>query len=202
MSRSIVGSGSNLAAYTMIKDDLLDRGWGNNWVLDMIAGLGSSVVSVAFMNPIDVLRTRRYAATAASSTNTLTPSFPSIIINIIKNEGLLAFYKGVSMHFLRIGPHFVLSFVFLGIFKRSLLDYYGYKDTKDSFAKFDVDKDGVLNKNELEQVLKIAFPLSSQLEMKNQVLQTIESENVKVKQYHEILKHIKKIKNEEVSITL
>jgi Mitochondrial carrier protein len=35
-------------------------------------------------------------------------------------EGMKAFYKGFLTHFLRIGPHFCLTFVFLGVLKRNL----------------------------------------------------------------------------------
>jgi solute carrier family 25 protein 34/35 len=34
----------------------------------------------------------------------------------------MAFYKGFSTHFMRIGPHFTLTFVFLGMLKRQLIE--------------------------------------------------------------------------------
>jgi hypothetical protein len=57
----VVGSGTNLAAYSMIKEYLiLKKNWADDWTLDMVAGLGSGIVSCLCMNPIDVIRTRYY----------------------------------------------------------------------------------------------------------------------------------------------
>jgi hypothetical protein len=35
--------------------------------------------------------------------------------SILASEGPLAFWKGFSGHFMRTGPHYVVSFVFIGI---------------------------------------------------------------------------------------
>jgi hypothetical protein len=46
MSRSILGSGSNLATYSLLKEYLsLKRGWADNAWLDSVCGLASGVVS-------------------------------------------------------------------------------------------------------------------------------------------------------------
>lgn len=46
MGRSIVGSGSNLAAYSMMKEYLMvNRNWDDNVMLDMVSGLASGVIS-------------------------------------------------------------------------------------------------------------------------------------------------------------
>lgn len=42
--------------------------------------------------------------------------------HILVTEGPLAFYKGFSTHFMRIGPHFTLTFVFLGMLKRQIIE--------------------------------------------------------------------------------
>jgi len=56
MFRSSIGSGSNLASYSLIKEFLQVKfGWCENVQTDMVAGLGSGIVSCAAMNPIDVL---------------------------------------------------------------------------------------------------------------------------------------------------
>lgn len=47
VGRSIVGSGTNLASFTMAKEYLmLERGWRDSKGLDIICGLASAVVSV------------------------------------------------------------------------------------------------------------------------------------------------------------
>ncbi|KAJ3049388.1 hypothetical protein HK097_009615 [Rhizophlyctis rosea] len=155
MGRSIAGSGSNLAAYSMMKEYLItQRDWVDNAWLDMVAGLTSGVVSCLAMNPIDVVRTRYYNQPYEKGKGVLYSGAGDAVAKIVKNEGFTAFYKGITTHFLRIGPHFCLTFVFLGILRRTIVDFYGYLDRRDSFDVFDVDHNGVLDPEEIRHVLE------------------------------------------------
>ncbi|KAI8836795.1 mitochondrial carrier domain-containing protein [Chytriomyces cf. hyalinus JEL632] len=107
MARSFVGSGVNLTTYSMMKEYLiLKRNWKDDWVLDMVAGLGSGIASCIAMNPIDVVRTRYYNQPYVNGKGTLYSSGTDAIKHIVQHEGPSAFYKGFTTHFLRIGPHF------------------------------------------------------------------------------------------------
>ncbi|KAJ3085368.1 hypothetical protein HK102_000067 [Quaeritorhiza haematococci] len=151
MSRSVVGSGTNLASFTMMKEYLiLKAGWKDGWGLDVVAGFGSSIVSVLFMNPIDVTRTRYYNQPYENGKGRLYKNGFDAVRKIFGNEGPRAFYKGLTTHFLRIGPHFCFTFLFLGIFRRHLQHVYDYLDLRDSFATFDTDGDGTLSPREVE----------------------------------------------------
>ena len=48
----------------------------------------------------------------------------------------------------------LVTFVFLGILRRTLVDFYGYLDRRDSFDVFDVDHNGVLDAEEIRYVLE------------------------------------------------
>ncbi|KAJ3394052.1 hypothetical protein HDU92_007275 [Lobulomyces angularis] len=159
MCRSVVGSGTNLASFTMMKEYLmLNQGWRDSKTLDIVCGLGSAVISVMFMNPIDVVRTRYYNQPYDSnSKGKLYSSGFDAITKIAKAEGPTAFYKGLVTHFFRIGPHFCFTFLFLGILRRQLNEYYGYLDRKDSFLFFDANNDGALNLSECENLLNGVF---------------------------------------------
>ncbi|KAJ3400552.1 hypothetical protein CcCBS67573_g01657 [Chytriomyces confervae] len=75
MARSFVGSGVNLTTYSMMKEYLiLKRNWKDDWVLDMVAGLGSGIASCIAMNPIDVVRTRYYNQPYVNGKGTLYSS--------------------------------------------------------------------------------------------------------------------------------
>ncbi|TPX32135.1 hypothetical protein SmJEL517_g04724 [Synchytrium microbalum] len=159
MGRSVVGSGSNLASYSMIKEWLQrERGWADSAWTDMAAGLASGVVSCLFMSPIDVTRTRYYNQPYVDGKGTIYTSGFDAVKKIFAQEGPGAFYKGLITQFLRIGPHFCLTFVFLGIFRRSLLDRYDNQDLKESFATFDSDGDNFLNVPELSNALQTVIP--------------------------------------------
>ena len=41
-------------------------------------------------------------------------------MKIFRIEGPLAFYKGATAHFLRVGPHTCLTFVFIGRLRRAV----------------------------------------------------------------------------------
>ncbi|KAI8906655.1 mitochondrial carrier domain-containing protein [Powellomyces hirtus] len=111
MGRSVFGSGSNLAAYSMMKDYLItERKWKDNAWLDMVCGMASGVVSCICMNPIDVTRTRYYNQPYENGKGVLYSNGFDAIKKIAKNEGPTAFYKGFITHFFRIGPHFCREF--------------------------------------------------------------------------------------------
>lgn len=58
------------------------------------------------MNPLDVVRTRFYNQTYVNNIGTTYKTVGDAITTIAKNEGPQAFYKGLTTHFLRMGPHF------------------------------------------------------------------------------------------------
>lgn len=159
MGRSVIGSGTNLSSYSMIKEWLLvRRGWDDSWVLDMIAGLGSGVVACVFMNPVDVVRTRYYNQPYVNGKGVDFSSGVDAASKIFRNEGASAFYQGLFTHFLRIGPHFCLTFVFLGVFRRQLLGVYGLLDMRDSFKSLDKDGDGVLGSSDISNAIRRVIP--------------------------------------------
>ncbi|KAI9343726.1 mitochondrial carrier domain-containing protein [Zopfochytrium polystomum] len=159
MGRSVVGSGTNLSSYSLIKEYLIvQRRWQDSWVMDMIAGLGSGVVACVFMNPIDVVRTRYYNQPYENGKGLFYSSGFDAAVKITRNEGMAGFYKGLFTHFLRIGPHFCLTFVFLGVFRRQLLHAYEFLDMRDSFKSFDKNGDGKLDSDELSSVIRQVIP--------------------------------------------
>lgn len=107
MGRSVVGSGANLASFSMLKEYLVvERKWKDNAFADMVAGLSSGIVSCFFMNPLDVIRTRFYNQPYVNGKGELYSTGLDAVQKIYKYEGPKAFYKGFFTHFLRIGPHF------------------------------------------------------------------------------------------------
>ncbi|KAF9081454.1 Mitochondrial oxaloacetate carrier protein [Mortierella sp. GBA35] len=119
IARSMLGSAANLTTYSLLKDHARNN-WGaeDGIMLDMVSSLASAFVSVVVMNPMDVVRIRLYNRSSQSSSQTTMQS----VRHILTTEGPLAFYKGFSTHFLRIGPHFTLTFVFLGMLKRQIIE--------------------------------------------------------------------------------
>jgi solute carrier family 25 protein 34/35 len=74
------------------------------------------------MNPFDVASTRMYNQKTDTNKNVgaLYRNGFDCIRKIIRVEGLSALYKGFQAHYLRIGPHTILTFVFLEQLKKFL----------------------------------------------------------------------------------
>jgi len=54
-----------------------------------------------------------------------------VLLKVVKNEGIFALWKGFTPYYARLGPHTVLTFIFLeqmnGWYKRSILGIEGAK---------------------------------------------------------------------------
>jgi solute carrier family 25 protein 34/35 len=75
---------------------------------------------VACINPVDVVRTRLYSQPLdAHGSGVLYASAVDCARQVLRVEGPFAFYKGVTAHFMRVGPQVVLTFVFIASLKRA-----------------------------------------------------------------------------------
>lgn len=89
-----------------------DATWGQNFV----ASIGGSVASITVAAPLDVVKTRIQNANFESKVGGVT-----IIKDMIKNEGLTAFFKGLTPKVLVVGPKLVFSFTLA----QSLIPWFG-----------------------------------------------------------------------------
>jgi solute carrier family 25 protein 34/35 len=119
--RTSVGSSIQLSTYDrsrelVVQSELVDD--------SIAADLGASMISGFFvclgMNPFDVVSTRMYNQPVDVQTQRglLYKNLGDCFVKTIRSEGFGALYKGFSAHYLRVGPHTVLFFLFLEQFKR------------------------------------------------------------------------------------
>ena len=113
--RGILGPGSQLIAYNEMKAAVVNLGADASAAMTHICcALASAAVSVAIVNPVDVIRTRIYNAPK----DQLYTSGLDAARQLVQSEGVVAFYKGSLTHFLRLGPHMVLVFGILEQLKK------------------------------------------------------------------------------------
>jgi len=137
--RGIFGTSANLSTYSYLRDYIFSKNLlPDSPFTDMMCSFTSSFVTVLLMNPVDVIRTRVYnqptpkpSSLTASSSPVLQKDYYSggmdALVKVVRNEGVSALYKGFTTNFLRLGPHFTLTFLFLEQMRRvSLQHSYNY----------------------------------------------------------------------------
>ena len=106
--RNATINAAELAAYDQFKQIALGIGMPNNLGTHIVCAFGAGIAAVMVGSPVDVLKTRIMNRTPGSS-----QSVPGLVISMFKNEGPLAFYKGFTSNFMRIGSWNVIMFVTL-----------------------------------------------------------------------------------------
>ena len=76
----------------------------------LAASLAASLITVTVMNPLDVVSTRLYQS---AGVNTKYRGPVDCLLQTVRAEGHFALQKGWTAQFARLGPHTVLTFVFL-----------------------------------------------------------------------------------------
>ncbi|KAJ3015456.1 UNVERIFIED_CONTAM: Mitochondrial oxaloacetate carrier protein [Siphonaria sp. JEL0065] len=124
MLRTGVGSAVQLSTYDaskqiLLKSHLFDNAANANGgiLLHFAASAFTSLFVCIAMNPFDVVSTRMYNQHRGE--RALYDNAFDCIAKTIKAEGPFALYKGFSAHYLRIGPHTILTFVFLEQVKKA-----------------------------------------------------------------------------------
>ncbi|KAF9024220.1 mitochondrial carrier protein [Hymenopellis radicata] len=107
MARNAPGSFSLFGASAFTKDyvlgikDYSQATWGQNF----IASIAGAVASITVAAPLDVIKTRIQNANFESKTSGMT-----VFKDLIKNEGPLALFKGLTPKILVVGPKLVFSY--------------------------------------------------------------------------------------------
>ena len=82
-------------------------------MLHITASLLAGLAVTAAINPIDVVTTRLWNQPVVAGRGTLYAGALDCAVKTIGAEGPWALYKGATAHYLRVGPHTVLTFLIL-----------------------------------------------------------------------------------------
>ena len=102
--------------------------WDEGLLRDASAALLGATAGTIAMNPVDVVRTRLYNQprdTRGRGTLYGGSNPVEAVRRIVGTEGPIALWKGVSAHWLRVGPYTMISFVLIGIMRRRLEEWRG-----------------------------------------------------------------------------
>lgn len=124
ITRVMVGSATQLSTYDLLKTKLQSNyGITEGIGLSAASSFATGIFVCFAMNPFDVISTRLYNQKSSSGKGTRYNGFFDCIVKTFKSEGPFAFYKGLTAHYFRIGPHTLLTFIFYEEYKRIAISY-------------------------------------------------------------------------------
>ncbi|XP_028029248.1 mitochondrial 2-oxoglutarate/malate carrier protein [Bombyx mandarina] len=105
VGRAMVVNAAQLSTYSQAREALAGRvpdGVALHFCASMVSGLVTTIASM----PVDIIKTR--IQNAAKGQSQL-----SVVTSLLRNEGVLSLWKGFLPYYARLGPHTVLTFIFL-----------------------------------------------------------------------------------------
>jgi len=113
IARAMVVNAAQLASYSQAKQIILGTGYIQDgifchFVASMISGLVTTIASM----PVDIAKTRLQSMKYVDG----VPEYKGagdVLANVIKKEGFFSLWKGFTPYYFRLGPHTVLTFIFL-----------------------------------------------------------------------------------------
>ncbi|XP_017070730.1 mitochondrial 2-oxoglutarate/malate carrier protein [Drosophila eugracilis] len=111
VGRAMVVNMVQLASYSLMKNHLrgyIDEGIPLHLSAAMMSGLLSSLASM----PLDLAKTRIQQMRMIEGKPEYSGAI-DVLKKVVKNEGAFAMWKGFTPYLIRMGPHTILSFVFL-----------------------------------------------------------------------------------------
>lgn len=113
MGRAMVVNAAQLASYSQSKEMLLNTGYFVEGItLHFVSSMISGLITTAASMPVDIAKTRIQNMKIVDG----KPEFKGaidVIIKVCRNEGIFSLWKGFFPYYARLGPHTVLTFIFL-----------------------------------------------------------------------------------------
>ncbi|XP_005062303.2 PREDICTED: mitochondrial 2-oxoglutarate/malate carrier protein [Ficedula albicollis] len=112
-ARAVVVNAAQLASYSQSKQFLLDSGHFRDDILcHFCASMISGLVTTAASMPVDIVKTRIQNMRTIDG----KPEYRNgldVLIKVVRYEGFFSLWKGFTPYYARLGPHTVLTFIFL-----------------------------------------------------------------------------------------
>ncbi|KAI0224845.1 Mitochondrial 2-oxoglutarate/malate carrier protein [Lamellibrachia satsuma] len=113
ITRAMVVNAAQLASYSQAKQLVLSTGYfRENILLHFVASMISGLVTTIASMPVDITKTRlqnmKVVDGKAEYSGTL-----DVFYKVVRREGILSLWKGFTPYYARLGPHTVLTFIFL-----------------------------------------------------------------------------------------
>lgn len=111
--RAMVVNAAQLASYSQAKQLVLSTGYfKDNILLHFIASMISGLITTAASMPVDIAKTRIQNMKVIDGKPEYRGAL-DVLGKVIRNEGFFSLWKGFTPYYARLGPHTVLTFIFL-----------------------------------------------------------------------------------------
>ena len=115
VARNSVINAAELASYDQVKSSLLAAGMEDGTPTHLLSGLGAGFVACCVGSPVDVIKSRVMGDSIGKY-----KGFADCVVQTVKQEGMLAFYKGFIPNFGRLGSWNVVMFLTLEQVKKAM----------------------------------------------------------------------------------
>lgn len=113
VARAMVVNAAQLASYSQAKQFILGTGYfKDNIFCHFVASMISGLVTTAASMPVDIAKTRIQNMKIIDGKPEYTGA-AHVLRSVISNEGFFSLWKGFTPYYARLGPHTVLTFIFL-----------------------------------------------------------------------------------------
>ncbi|KAJ8923368.1 hypothetical protein NQ315_001926 [Exocentrus adspersus] len=113
MGRAMVVNAAQLASYSQAKQILIEYVSLNEGIfLHFVSSMISGLITTAASMPVDIAKTRIQNMKTIDGKPEYTGPV-NVLVSVVRNEGLFALWKGFAPYYFRLGPHTVLTFIFL-----------------------------------------------------------------------------------------
>jgi solute carrier family 25 oxoglutarate transporter 11 len=113
IGRAMVVNAAQLASYSQAKQALLSTSYfKDNIMCHFVASMISGLVTTAASMPVDIAKTRIQNMKTVNG----VPEYKGamdVLGKVVRREGVFALWKGFTPYYARLGPHTVLTFIFL-----------------------------------------------------------------------------------------
>lgn len=112
--RAMILNAAQLASYSQAKQMLLQTSYfKDNLVTHFSASLISGLISTLVSCPVDITKTRIQTQKFDAQGRPQYRNFMDCLFKTVRNEGFFSLWKGAVPYFFRLGPHTILTFIFL-----------------------------------------------------------------------------------------
>lgn len=124
MGRAMVVNAAQLASYTQAKQYLVSTGHFKEGIqLHFVASMMSGFITTVASMPVDIAKTRLQSMKVSADGKAEYRGTVDVLSRVVRQEGPFALWKGFTPYFCRLGPHTVLTFIFLEQLNSSYNEY-------------------------------------------------------------------------------